>query len=84
MAHLLGIDVSTTGAKALLIDERGGAAAGAGIFAGVEEAVAQTVKATDLTEPIPAHARKYEALCPVYRSLYPALAPAFRALSSAS
>ncbi len=29
MAHLLGIDVSTTGAKALLIDERGNVAGGA-------------------------------------------------------
>lgn len=29
MAYLMGIDVSTTGAKALLIDERGAVAAAA-------------------------------------------------------
>jgi xylulokinase len=57
------------------------AGAGAGVFASVDEAVAQTVHVTDRTPPLAENVRQYEKLYPVYRSLYPALQSTFHALA---
>ncbi len=55
------------------------AGAGAGLFAGVDEACAATVRALATVEPGPA-TRIYADAYPVYRSLYPALAAPFKAI----
>ena len=44
-----------------------------GVFADVGEAVAATVRTTDLVEPDPAWRDAYAELLPRYRALYPAL-----------
>jgi xylulokinase len=44
-----------------------------GVFADVGEAVAATVRTTDLVEPDPAWCDAYAELLPRYRALYPAL-----------
>ncbi|HHX42770.1 MAG TPA: xylulokinase [Chloroflexi bacterium] len=57
------------------------AGVGAGVYASVPEACAQTVKIVDVVEPVPENCRAYDAYYPVYRSLYPALKPAFDAIA---
>jgi xylulokinase len=57
------------------------AGVGAGVFASVEEAVAQTVHITERTVPIPENVQHYERLYPLYRALYPALRSTFQSLA---
>lgn len=49
------------------------AGVGAGVYANVAEAVAQTVRVTGATKPDPAHVRRYNELYAAYTGLYPAL-----------
>jgi xylulokinase len=83
------IQADVFGTELVLVNVTEGAAYGAAllagvgvdVFASVDEAVAQTVRVTDRTLPIPDNVRRYQALYPVYRSLYPALQPTFHALA---
>jgi sugar (pentulose or hexulose) kinase len=69
-AFFLGIDVSTTGSKALLVDENGVAACAA---AG---------RITGSTRPDPAQAAAYRKAYPIYRELYPALKASFSKIAN--
>jgi len=83
------IQADIFGAELVLVNVTEGAAygaallagAGAGVYAGVDEAVAQTVRIADRTLPIAENVAHYQELYPVYRSLYPALRPVFHTLS---
>ena len=57
------------------------AGVGARTFSSVDEAVARTVKVTDLTVPIPDNVKQYQALYPIYHALYAVLKPTFQALT---
>lgn len=58
------------------------AAAGAGLYAGIEEAVAHMVAPGMTYQPRPAYAALYDELYGVYRRLYPALRPEFHRLAA--
>jgi xylulokinase len=60
------------------------AGVGGGIYASVEDAVAQTVHITDRIAPIQGNVERYQKLYGVYRSLYPALRPSFHDLAGLS
>ncbi|MGB8648503.1 MAG: xylulokinase [Anaerolineae bacterium] len=80
------IQADVFGAELVLVNVTEGAAFGAAllagvgaqVFASVEEAVAQTIRVTDCTLPIPENVRRYEQFYELYRSLYPALQPIFK------
>lgn len=76
-AELVTINItdSTAYGAALL------AGVGAGVYASVPEACAQTIRIVDRIEPVPARARVYDEAYPIYRSLYQALKPAHDALA---
>ena len=57
------------------------AGVGAGVYASVPEACAQTVSIVDAVQPIPENSAIYDQYYTVYRSLYPALKPAFDAVA---
>jgi xylulokinase len=60
------------------------AGVGGGIYASVEDAVAQTVHITDRIAPIRGNVERYQKLYKVYRSLYPALRQSFYDLAGLS
>lgn len=59
------------------------AAAGVGLYASIEDAVANMVKPGRVYAPIPENAVRYDGLYRVYRALYPALRQSFRDLAEA-
>ena len=58
------------------------AAAGAGIYASVEDAVAHMVTQGATYHPRPEHAALYDELYAIFRDLYPALRPDFHRLAA--
>ena len=83
------IQADVFGTELVLINVTEGAAfgaallagVGAGIFASVQEAVANTIHVTERTQPIPENVRRYDRLYAVYRSLYPTLKSTFHTLA---
>lgn len=57
------------------------AGVGTGVYAGFEEATAQTVKIAGCIDPIPENQDRYRELFTVYRNLYPILKESFHRLS---
>ena len=59
------------------IEDRGGAAVGAGGFASVEQACTQSIQLANHTLPIAENVKRHAEYYQVYRSLYSALKPSF-------
>ena len=60
------------------------AGVGAGVFSGVPEACAATVRIVERTEPVAESQAAYNEYYPIYRALYRALKPAYDALAEIS
>jgi len=58
------------------------AGVGSGVYPGVPEACAATIRLIDRIEPQAAHEALYSELYPIYRSLYHSLKPAFEAITA--
>ena len=57
------------------------AGVGAGLYSGVPEACAATIRIVDRLQPIAANQTVYNNYYPIYHSLYPALKPAYDQLA---
>ncbi|NPV08167.1 MAG: xylulokinase [Anaerolineae bacterium] len=58
------------------------AAVGAGLYGSVAEACRETLRVTEVLNPVPEHSRAYESFYGIYTSLYSALKDKFHAMAS--